>query len=182
MGVHTLPQSAVCRAWPPAGRRWGSPRQPQAKPLLGQFCLSEPRPGKGNPGLAPSRILKWLISPLFPASLQLSFFLPKAICTNRDLSPLHLHSGRTRAPGDSLFGWPPPPRGRTLGPSGTPSCKEQPTPPPFLLLFPTHSELCFRQPLGSCTCLTYPQPPGITGKAITSGLSCSLILIKDSGH
>lgn len=30
--------------------------------------------------------------------------------------------------------------------------------------------------------LAYPQPPGITGKAITSGLSCSLILIKDSGH
>lgn len=30
--------------------------------------------------------------------------------------------------------------------------------------------------------LTYPQPPGIMGKAITSGLSCSLILIKDSGH
>lgn len=54
-----------------------------------------------------------------------------------------------------------------------------PTPPHPQL---TPSKLCFRQPPDFHFPFTYPRPPGIMGKAITSGLSFSLILIKDSGH
>lgn len=68
-----------------------------------------------------------------------------------------------------------------LGPCGTPPEGSSPTHLPSLTSVPAPF-LLLQAASDPPPPLTYPQPPGIMGKAITSGLSFSLILIKDSGH
>ena len=172
MGVLALSQPAACRAWPPARRRQGSLRQPL-------YLDNSAQTRQGNPRGLPTWG-SWSSLIPFSSGLPSVFIFVQ--------SHLHKQGALSASPsfwGEAsprwLFGRPPTPRDGTLGSLGTPSCRGS---RPLLLpsSIPVHSTLSSRQPPGFCLPLTYPQPPGITGKAITSGLSCSLILIKDSGH